>query len=101
MLTGAQIRQARERLGWSTVTLARKCRVDYATLVNAQLSRDKKPLSPLLAAAVRATVESAGVEFIMENEKITGVRLKVSPQGRIEGPAETDTPPEERLDPAS
>ena len=83
VLTGPQIRQARELLGWSSVTLARKARVDYAVLVRSQLPQNVEGVSPMLDAMLRRAFEAAGIEFGNGEEP----RLRQRPDATLDGPA--------------
>ena len=74
MLTGLQIRTARELLGWDTVQLARKATLFPRTIERAERSNGEAVLNPVQAAKARRTLESAGVEFT--NGDGPGVKLK-------------------------
>ena len=74
MMTGQQCRMARAALGWSIQELADRAKVGEATI--RRLERDRAELIPATLAAIRAALESAGVEFIAENGGGAGVRLR-------------------------
>jgi transcriptional regulator with XRE-family HTH domain len=74
-ITPEQVRAARELLGWTSLKLALRVGVSEKAILAFEAGeqwsppRSSTPLSPDL---VRARLESAGVEFIAENE----VRLR-------------------------
>ena len=80
MLTGLQIRTARELLGWDTVQLARKATLFPRTIERAERSNGEAVLNPVQAAKARRTLESAGVEFT--NGDGPGVKLKANGSGK-------------------
>jgi transcriptional regulator with XRE-family HTH domain len=65
---------ARAALDWSIEKLASEARVGEATV--RRLERDRANPIPATAQAIRAALESAGIEFIAENGGGPGVRLK-------------------------
>lgn len=81
MITAEQIRGARGILKWSARELAEKAGLSLPTIqrmereggIDGTLSRN--------VTAVQKTLEDAGIEFIPEDEKGFGVRLR-RPQGR-------------------
>jgi hypothetical protein len=84
MLTGRQIRAARELLGWDRVWFARKAGIRVQTLLQAESFEDEADLSRTQERKIRDAVTSAGVEFVSGTGR--GVRLKrVRPgQGRTD-----------------
>jgi transcriptional regulator with XRE-family HTH domain len=72
-ITGEQVRAARELLGWPRSTLARKSRLSESTITN--LENGRRTLSPLSVLAIRRALESARVEFTVEDGGRAGVRL--------------------------
>ena len=72
MMTGAQIRGARGFLDWTTRELGRKAKVHFNTIH--AIERGKSIAKPETLAAIRKTLEKAGVQFI--SGKRPGVRLK-------------------------
>jgi len=70
-----QIRAARGLLGISQVQLAEKAGFSSMTVKRAEGAGKPYP-SPDAIAAIRAALESAGVEFIAENGGGPGVRLR-------------------------
>ena len=72
MMTGAQIRAARGFLDWTVRDLGKKAKVHFNT-VHA-IERGKSVAKPETLAAIRKTLEKAGVQFT--SGKHPGVRLK-------------------------
>lgn len=70
----AQVRMARAALNWSLADLARASGVHRNTISNFETG--KYAGEPEKLAAVRAALETAGVEFIAENGGGVGVRLR-------------------------
>ena len=71
-LSPAQCRAARALIGWSQDKLATESKVAKATIANFEANR-RAPYDRTLVD-LRATLETAGVEFIPENGG--GVRLR-------------------------
>ena len=74
MVTIRQMREARELLGWGSAALSREARVEYTSLVRAQLLPDEQPVPDEIAAGVKKAFEAAGVEFT--NGDDPGVKLR-------------------------
>ena len=81
-ITGAQSRAARGLLNWSAAFLAEKAQVSLRSIQRLE-SDVAAPLLPAILAALRAALESAGVEFIPENGGGAGVRLRKEKPGPI------------------
>jgi DNA-binding XRE family transcriptional regulator len=79
-LTPAQVRAARQLLGWTAAKLAGRVGVSEKTITafesGEQWSPHLYPAPHLYPDLVRARLESAGVEFIAENGGRSGVRLR-------------------------
>ena len=73
-LSPAQCRAARALIGWSQDKLATESKVAKATIANFEANR-RAPYDRTMAD-LRATLETAGVEFIPENGGGAGVRLR-------------------------
>ncbi|BCH10442.1 hypothetical protein MesoLj131c_47000 [Mesorhizobium sp. 131-3-5] len=67
------MRMARAALGWGVRDLAEKAGVTANTVTRIENGSDAKQST---VAALRAALESAGVEFIPENGGGAGVRLR-------------------------
>ena len=74
MITGEQIRRARELLGWTPYRLAPRAGIGHTLL--RQLERAARPIDAESAARLRAALKEAGVEFL-DNDTGEGVRLRV------------------------
>jgi hypothetical protein len=79
-LTSAQIRAARGLLRWSAEGLAREASLGLATIKRAEGAEGETSMTAANDLAVRRAFESAGVEFIDENDGGPGVRLRNRPQ---------------------
>ena len=75
-LIAAQIRAARALIRWRAEDLAEKSSVGVATIRRAELSENETSLTAVNDAAIRRTLEEAGIEFIDENGGGPGVRLR-------------------------
>ena len=73
-VTSAQIRAARGLLNWSVRELAERSRVHRNTITNFETGKSGGEAGTL--AAIRVTLENAGVIFVAENGEGPGVRLK-------------------------
>ncbi|GAA6202487.1 helix-turn-helix transcriptional regulator [Aquicoccus sp. SU-CL01552] len=74
-ISEAQIRAARGLLGWSQAALAEHAGVSSMTVKRAEGSGSPYPAQGALNA-IRAALESGGVQFIEENGGGPGVRLR-------------------------
>lgn len=73
-MNSGQCRAARGLIAWSQKQLAAEANVALRTLINFE-KMDRAPRASTIAA-IRAALESAGVEFIPENGGGAGVRLR-------------------------
>lgn len=73
-LTPAQCRAARALIDWSQSRLAEASHLGLSTIKNFEVGRSVPTINNV--AAIRAALESAGVEFIPENGGGPGVRLR-------------------------
>ncbi len=76
MIMGAQIRAARALVRWTVEELAKEAKVGVMTVRRAESVDGQTNMLANNATAIRAALESAGVEFIAENGGGAGVRLK-------------------------
>lgn len=80
MISGAQVQAARALLGWTTRDLAKRAVVSIST-VNMMEGADGLPsTSREHVAAVEATLEAMGIEFL--NGDAPGVRLHLKRRRR-------------------
>ena len=73
-ITPAQIRGARGMLDWSMMELARAAGVSVSTVK--RIDDARTVVSPTKLAMVQDALESAGIEFLGDEEDGRGVRLK-------------------------
>ena len=71
-----QIKAARALLRWSQIDLAEKSGVSIATIKRLEAAKGDLAGRAGTSDAIRAALESAGVEFIAENSGGAGVRLR-------------------------
>jgi transcriptional regulator with XRE-family HTH domain len=76
LLTGGQIRAARAFVGWSARDLAERAGLGLSTVQRAEASDGEPSITKANLAAIRTSLETAGVEFIAENGGGPGVRLR-------------------------
>ena len=74
MITGAQIRQARELLGWPPTRLAQRAKVHSAIVRRAESVEGEPPVTVYQAALMRDALERFGVIFTNGDEP--GVKLE-------------------------
>ena len=72
-MTPVQMRMARAAVGWGVRELAERAGVTANTVTRIENGSDAKQST---IAALRAALESAGIEFIPENGGGAGVRLR-------------------------
>ena len=75
-ITSAQIRAARALIRWTAEDLASKADLGVATIRRAEATDGPLQMTVSNLAAVRRTLEAAGVEFIFEDDGALGVRLR-------------------------
>ncbi|MFC6047488.1 multiprotein-bridging factor 1 family protein, partial [Methylobacterium hispanicum] len=73
-ITAAQVRGARSMLNWSAGELARRSGVSASTIQ--RLETDTRPNVPRPdnLAAIRAALETGGIEFTFEPDAMPGIR---------------------------
>jgi len=82
MITGSQIRAARELLGWRQAELAKRARIQAHSVESAESSLGQSFVPGQDMQAMRAVLEAAGVEFTNGDEP--GVKLRrPGPQGGL------------------
>jgi transcriptional regulator with XRE-family HTH domain len=75
-ITSAQIRAARALIRWTAEDLAREADLGVATIRRAEATDGPLQITVSNLAAVRRTLESAGIDFIFEDDGGLGVRLR-------------------------
>ena len=75
-IESAHIRAARALLRWTAQDLAREAKLGVATIRRAESTDGPLQMTNANLAAVRRTLEDAGVEFIFQNGGGLGVRLR-------------------------
>jgi transcriptional regulator with XRE-family HTH domain len=63
VITGAQVKAARELLGWSPFQLSQRAKLHPAVIERAESSTGAFPITVYQAAIICQTLEAAGVEF--------------------------------------
>lgn len=79
VLTGSQIRAARALLKWSAHELAERTGVSYAAIQRAERVDDMPNMQTKNLAAIKSSLESAGVQFLdgpYSGDGGPGVRLR-------------------------
>jgi transcriptional regulator with XRE-family HTH domain len=74
VITGAQIRRARELLGWTRFKLSSRAGLHAAIVERAEEAAGALPVTAYQQALLRNALEAAGVEFANGDEP--GVKLK-------------------------
>jgi transcriptional regulator with XRE-family HTH domain len=75
-ISGAQMRAARALLRWTALDLAEASKVGVATIRRVEVIDGEISATAANQAALRRALEHAGVEFIDENGRGAGVRLR-------------------------
>ncbi len=78
MITGAQIREARELLQWTQWYLAQRARVRLSAIQKAEACEGEPTISLVFQEAIQRALEEAGVEF--PNGDQPSVKLKRKPE---------------------
>jgi transcriptional regulator with XRE-family HTH domain len=79
MILSSQIRSARHALRWSVTELARLSDVSTSTIKRIEASNDKPNCTKANIAAIQATFEAAGIEFIGTPDDGPGIRIHAQP----------------------
>jgi transcriptional regulator with XRE-family HTH domain len=72
--TGAQVKAARELLGWTLLDLGYRAGVSEPTI--SAFEQTLRTFRPSCVEAIKRALEAAGVEFIAENGGGAGVKLR-------------------------
>lgn len=75
MLTGVQIRMARNALQWSVRELAQRSAVSTSTITRAETVDGIPSTTRANLQLLRATLEAAGIEFIGTPDDAPGIRI--------------------------
>jgi len=75
-ISSAQVRAARAMLRWSALDLAAASKVGVATIRRVEVIDGEIPVTAANEAAIRAALESAGIEFIDGNGTGEGIRFR-------------------------
>ena len=79
MITGRQIREARALLGLQRNEIAAKAKfLTTATIARAETVDGEPPITIAQATAIQQAFEAAGIDFIIDNDGVAGVRLRKS-----------------------
>ena len=78
MITGAQIRSARNALRWTTEQLAKQAGVTARTIKRFEAVDDIPPSRSSTLLDVKAALEAGGVEFIGSPTDRPGIRLTIA-----------------------
>ena len=76
MITGQQIKAARELLGWAPSRLAQRAKLHSAIVRRAESVAGEPPVTVYQAALIRDALERFGIEFTNGDEP--GVKLRRS-----------------------
>lgn len=76
MITSEQIRAARALLRWSAADLAKASGVGESTIRRMETATGVPPASARGLAALQRALEGAGVDFIPQDSRGPGVRLR-------------------------
>jgi len=78
MITGAQIRSARNALRWTTEQLAKRAGVTARTIKRFEAEDDVPPSRSSTLLEVKTALEAAGIEFIGSPTDRPGIRFAAS-----------------------
>jgi len=84
MITGAQIRSARNALRWTTQQLADRAGVTSRTIKRFEAFDEVPPSRSSTLLDVKAALESGGIEFIGSPNDRPGIRFSLPPAKRPE-----------------
>ena len=86
MITGLQIRSARNALRWTTEQLAKKAGVTARTIKRFEAVDNVPPSRSSTLLDVKAALEAAGIEFIGSPADRPGIRVSGTPARGRRGP---------------
>ena len=75
LITSSQIRAGRGALGWSASHLAEEAGLSLRTVQTAEAEDGHNKIRKSTVLAIKATLESAGIEFIGTPDDAPGVRI--------------------------
>jgi predicted transcriptional regulator len=75
LITSSQIRAGRGALGWSASHLAVEAGLSLRTVQTAEAEDGHNKIRKSTVLAIKATLESAGIEFIGTPDDAPGVRI--------------------------
>jgi transcriptional regulator with XRE-family HTH domain len=78
-LTGAQLRAARGLLNLSAAELAEETKLGLRTIRRAEQIHGPVSMTPANADTIVSVLKARGVEFLSEDQKSVGVRLRLKP----------------------
>ena len=78
MISGMQVRLARNALRWSVAHLSETCGVSTSTIKRIEAEDGVPNSTKANIMALKSTLETAGIEFIGTPEDRPGVRVNVS-----------------------
>ncbi len=76
MITSAQIRSGRGALGWSATQLGKMAGLSLRTIQTAEAENGHSKVRKSSILAIKATLESAGIEFIGTPDDGPGIRIR-------------------------
>lgn len=79
MLTGVQIRMARNALRWSVRELAMQSAVSTSTINRAEAGDGIPNITRANLTSLRACLEAAGIQFVGTPEDAPGIRIHRQP----------------------
>ena len=79
MITGKQIRAARNALRWTTEELAKKAGVTARTIKSFEAADDVPPSRSTTLHDVKTALEAAGIEFVGSPTDKPGIRFSAPP----------------------
>lgn len=76
MITGAQLRQGRNLVGWAQTRLAFTARVPLSSLIRAEGVDGQPAISEVEGSALERALSTAGVEFLADEGQEPSARLR-------------------------